>query len=139
MNWFRNLKKWQKGGLIGLVIGVILGPLALYLMVWGLCPHVVYTWVFYTHLLLVISVSFINGFYNSVFGFSPTFFELKDMMSSIAILVFYGGLGAIAGLIQQSAKPFIKWPLTGLLALLLLLFYLSSLLMILLLSGVQYP
>jgi len=40
-----------------------------------------------------------------------------------AIVVFYGGLGALTGKVQQMASPAWKWLLTALLALFLLFFY----------------
>jgi len=106
--WYQNLKKWQKGGLIGCAVGIlftilmIIDPSHESLGGWILDFHSIFFALLYL-----------------------TFYSPKIVMcaGSVAIVIFYGGLGAILGKIQQINNPFWKWPLTALLALFLLLFY----------------
>ena len=122
MRWFKNLKKWQKGGLIGLGIGVILG--------FFVCPLAV--WIPYVSSVVSIPILSIHFVFTNVVWLihpGPTSAGgYEHYIMPGAMVVLYGGLGAIAGKIQQSAKLLKKWLLTGFLALFLLLFYFSSLL-----------
>jgi len=119
--WYKNLKKWQKGGLIGLGIGVILGCL-----VSPLVARIPYIWavsemLLYPHFVFANIVWLIHPGPTSPGGY-------EHYIIPGAMVAFYGGVGAIAGKIQQLINPLRKWLLSGLLALFLLLFYFSSLL-----------
>ena len=111
--WFNNLKKWQKGGLIGCAVGLLFACLLMLSLILDL-EEIVWKWITYLHAsLYVISEAIIpfRPFRWVYYGFSG------------AIVVFYGGFGALMGRIQQVTSPFSRWLLTGLLALFLLLFH----------------
>lgn len=127
--WFKNLKKWQKGALIGCGVGLLIVCLIVYaLMVNGVREisldrpgGIVKLWILLLHWLLAWP------------SFLP-FMELQyyDYIGGWALLVailvvFYGGFGASVGRVQQMTNPVWKWRLTGLLALFLIVFYGSSL------------
>jgi len=129
--WFRNLKKWQKGGLIGCAVGLFLVCLTIVLFVTYIFPprielppgilHILYAlpgvWIV---LRLLVMLNFVIGV------------ALQSMGSHIGsaapvvgiIVVFYcvfgGAFGAIVGRVQQVPSPFWRWLLTALLALLAL-------------------
>jgi len=114
MRWFKNLKKWQKGALIGCGVGLFACLLMLALMEGpGSVTRIVGEWIVRLHVLLYVTFDL--------------FIRLPSMMSQYAflgaIVVFYGGLGALTGKVQQMASPAWKWLLTALLALFLLFFY----------------
>jgi hypothetical protein len=117
MNWFRNLKKWQKGGLIGCAAGLAIACLLLYACIVNDTPG-------------GISANEPGGTIKLLIllGHLWLAFISRGEWASLGVVlvIFYGGLGAIEGKIQQSAKPLKKWLLTGLLAFLLLLFYASG-------------
>jgi hypothetical protein len=120
--WYKNLKKWQKGGLIGFIVGIILACITI------LSPYQdsLGEWLTNFHAALAF------------LSLSCTFFWPGDETRSAAtvftvefgclIVILYGGLGAVWGRIQQMVNPIWKWLLTALLALLLLLFYLAYML-----------
>jgi hypothetical protein len=135
MNWFRKLKRWQKGGLIGLVIGIILAFLVHYLAIWtrDLFPYgseyriafsYVYmilggldAWMMFSHYILAELLWL---------GSAPApslSISQEHYIFASAIVILYGGFGAIMGRVQQIIRPAWKWALTGLLIFLLLLFY----------------
>lgn len=116
-NWFTNLRKWQKGGLIGCAVGIIFASFTIQGTGGGFAG-----WIFDFHAIFFIM------FHGIVIEYSSRFMSdyggyIYVYGGSLAIVIFYGGLGAIWGKIQQINNPFWKWPLTALLALFLLLFY----------------
>ncbi len=108
IRWKKNLKKWQKGGLIGCAVGILFAIL----MITNPGHESPGGWI----------VDFHSIFFALLY---ITFYSPKIVMwgGSVAIVVLYGGLGAILGKIQQGTNTFWKWSLTALLALFLLLFY----------------
>ena len=115
--WYQNLKKWQKGGLIGCAVGIIFASFTIQGTGGGFAG-----WIFDFHAIFFII------FHGIVIKYSSRFMSdyggyIYVYGGSLAIVIFYGGLGALWGRIQQGTKPFWKWSLTALLALFLLLFY----------------
>jgi len=111
--WFKNLKKWQKGGLIGLGVGVILAVIII------LSPHTLGEWVANFHVVFLLIIwTWGVGQHESSLAMA-----IVEYGGSAAIVIFYGGLGALFGRFQQMASPTWKWSLTALLALFLLFFY----------------
>ena len=118
IGWYKNLKKWQKGGLIGCAVGILLAAIVIIepgegtIGGWIINFHIIFFIIFHG-IVIEYSSRFMSdyGGYIYVYG------------GSLAIVIFYGGLGAIGGRIQQGTNPFWKWLLTALLALFLLLFY----------------
>jgi hypothetical protein len=136
--WFRNLKKWQKGGLIGCAVGLFLVCLAIVLFFTYRFPpsiilppsilHILYAlpgaW---TVLGLIVMLNFVLAI-ALLYG---SYIEYAALV--VGIIVFYcvfgGTFGAIVGRVQQVTSPFWRRLLTALLALLalfLLFAYLSS-------------
>jgi hypothetical protein len=115
MSWFKNLKKWQKGGLIGCAVGLLLAGIVL------LSPHQdsLGEWIYNFHGVF-FSLIWIWGLGQSESSLAAAIVEYGG---SAAIVVFYGLLGMLAGRVQQIDDPIRKWVLTGLLALFLLLVY----------------
>ena len=119
IKWFKNLKKWQKGGLIGCAVGllfaviIILSPTEDSLGEWIAGFHEVFFIIFH-----VMVYKYLGSGIMYDYGA-----DITEYGGSAAIVIFYVGLGAILGKIQQINNPFWKWPLTALLALFLLLFY----------------
>jgi len=113
--WFKNLKKWQKGGLIGCAVGLFFVCLAIasffiYTLINTDLPGIVLKGILALHFFLFIF--FFTRFYmGSWIGFA------------VAMVVLYGGFGAIVGRIQQVTSPFWRWLLTALLAVFLLVVY----------------
>jgi len=112
--WFKNLKKWQQGALIGCGVGLLfaclpwigvmldvrsLGIVAQWEMTLHILPFVIFLYFTYT---------------NPIMG---SFLYLGGM------IVCYGGFGAILGKTQQITNPLWRWLLTGLLTLILLSYY----------------
>jgi len=138
--WFRNLKKWQKGGLIGCAVGLFFVCLAIVLFSTYRFPpsiilppsilHILYAlpgaW---TVLGLIVMLNFVLAI-----ALLPTGFYIESAALVVGIIVvfycvFGGAFGAIVGRVQQVTSPFWRWLLTALLALLalfLLFAYLSS-------------
>ena len=106
--WFKNLKKWQKGGLIGCGVGILLAAIVI-IEPGGRSPG---GWIINFHAIFYMLL-FIT-FYSS---------EIVCGGGAGAIAIFYAGLGAIWGAIQQINNPYWKWPLITLLALFLAAFY----------------
>ena len=112
--WFINLKKWQKGGLIGCSVGVIFAILI------NINPghEVPGEWVVRSHLIL--GLPWFVFFYSET---EPLAVILMHGAMGLTVIIFYSVLGIISGKIQQAVNPFWKWPLTALLAIFLLVFY----------------
>jgi len=132
--WFRNLKKWQKGGLIGCAVGLFFVCLTIVLsfITYRFPPSILH--ILYAlpgARIVLVSIGMLNFvlciallYMGSYIGYAPLV---------VGIIVFYcvfgGAFGAIVGRVQQVASPFRRRLLTALLALLafLLLFaYLFS-------------
>ena len=108
--WFKNLKKWQKGGLIGCAVGLFLVCLAIASFFIGTptdLPGIVLKGILALHFFPYITC--INM--GSLIG------------CAVAMVVLYGGFGAIVGRVQQVTSPFWRWLLTALLAVFLLVVY----------------
>jgi hypothetical protein len=110
MRWFKSLKRWQKGGLIGGAAGLLIACLmmlslilAIYLNSWE-AGDVGWCIVYLHHSLYLICG-----------GIIPVL--------AVAVVAVYGGFGALMGVIQQMANPFRRWGLTALLALFLPFIY----------------
>ena len=97
IGWFKNLKKWQKGGLIGCAVGILLAVIAIIEPGGRSLGGQIISFHAVFYMLLFIT------FYSS---------EIVYAGGAGAIAIFYGGLGAILGAIQQINNPFWKWPLT---------------------------
>ena len=121
--WFKNLKKWQKGALIGCGVGLLIVCLIVYvLMVNGVREisldrpgGIVKLWILLLHWLLawpsfLLSMIFLQDY-------SWVFYICVWALLGAILVVFYGGFGAIMGRIQQLTNPVWKWLQTGLLAL----------------------
>jgi len=108
--WFRNLKKWQKGGLIGCAVGLFLVCLTIVLFFIGTptdLPGIVLRWILALHFFLFIRCIYMGSWIGC----------------AVAMIVLYGGFGAIVGRVQQVTSPFWRWLLTALLAVFLLVVY----------------
>jgi len=108
--WFRNLKKWQKGGLIGCAVGLFLVCLAIASFFIGTptdLPGIVLKGILSLHFFLFITCIYMGSWIGCV----------------VAMVVLYGGFGAIVGRVQQVTSPFRRWLLTALLAVFLLVVY----------------
>jgi len=110
MRWFKNLKKWQQGGLIGSAVGLLFTSIMALSIVLGI-------------LLDSWRVSNVGSWIIELHAFLFAIFYHMLPLFLVAIVVCYGGFGAIVGRVQQMANPVWKWLLTGLLALFLLFFY----------------
>lgn len=119
IRWFKNLKKWQKGGLIGCAVGIlfaviiILSPSKDSLGEWITAFHEIF------FLLLHVMVYEYLGS-GIMYDYGA---DIIEYGGSAAIVILYGGFGALWGRIQQGTSSFWKWLLTTLLTLFLLLFY----------------
>ncbi len=96
IEWFKNLKKWQKGGLFGFTLGVILSLLLFTedILIIGALGRIVL--LFHIGFLLVFRITNIY-FLSSSSVFLP--------MLIFALILFYTVLGTIWGLIQQINNP----------------------------------
>ena len=127
MSWFKNLKKWQKGGLIGCAVGLFFACLMMLPLTQGIdsWTWIVRDWVANFHaifLILSVGLSYFWGPSET----SPHAATVILYEWSAAIVVFYGVLGILTGGVQQMASPIWKWLLTALLALFLLGFYVMN-------------
>jgi hypothetical protein len=123
MNWFRNLKKWQKGGIIGLFIGALLWLCAFPLAYWILDKPFVSYIIIATHFIPAYYLSF--GFLHSSFPFN-TYYDYQFYLLLGPIMVFYGGVGAIVGLLQRTGDLLEKFLIAFILVLFLALFYFAN-------------
>jgi len=119
IGWFRNLKKWQKGGLIGCAVGVLFAcsmmlSLTLELYLDSREAGDLGWWIIKLH-------GFLYFISEAIIPFRP----FKWVIYGLAgiIVVVYGGYGAILGRFQQLASPRVRWLLTGLSVLFLLFIY----------------
>ena len=117
--WYRSLKKWQKGGLIGCAVGVLFAVIII------ISPHrdSLGEWITDFHeiffvLLHVMVYKYLGSGIMYDYGA-----DIIEYGGSAAIVILYGGFGALWGRIQQGTSTFWKWSLTALLAFFLLLFY----------------
>ena len=115
--WYKNLKKWQKGGLIGCALGLLLACLVMLTVIIlgldSLWRCIMWEWITKLHAFPFV-----------IFGLLMHFPAIMSYLAgSGAIVVCYGGFGAIVGRAQQVTNPRIRWLLTGLLALFLLFIY----------------
>ena len=94
--WYQNLKKWQKGGLFGFALGVILSLLLFTdgIVIIGALGRIVL--LFHIGFLLVFRI--IN-----IYFLSSSAFFLPLLI--FALILFYTVLGTIWGLIQQINNP----------------------------------
>jgi len=94
--WYRKLKKWHKGGLIGFALGVILSLLLFTenIPIIGALGRIVL--LFHIGFLLVFRI--IN-----IYFLSSSAFFLPLLI--FALILFYTILGTIWGLIQQINNP----------------------------------
>jgi hypothetical protein len=129
MNWFRNLKKWQRGGLIGCAVGLAIICLFTYACIindtpggacvsrpGGLIKLLIYfghSWLSF----LFSRIPLLHSYYDD---------PVMDVLFGAFLVVLYGGSGAIVGRVQQMLDPVRKWLITGLLALFLLILYVSG-------------
>jgi hypothetical protein len=128
MKWFKNLKKWQKGSLIGLVIGVILGFFVSPLVSWiPLAPLISYL-IRVTHFIPAYFLSF--GFLNPTF-FLNSYYDYQFYLFLGPIIIFYGGLGAVVGAIQRSGTILEKFLIAFIVILFLILFYFANFMVLL--------
>ena len=96
MRWFKNLKKWQKGGLIGCAVGILLAVIIILTLHQDSLGEWVQDslgeWVANFHSIFFIIIWAYLGEYSLtwsvVYG------------ASVAIVIFYGGLGALFGRFQ---------------------------------------
>ena len=132
--WFKGLKKWQKGGLIGCGVGLFFVSLILsiYTVGWFLdswkVKHVG-EWIagfnigafVISEIIMDIIDRIKDTHVNIGYVWNPT--VLFVCVGLVVMVVCYGGFGAVAGRVQQVTNPRIRWLLTGLLALFLLFIY----------------
>jgi hypothetical protein len=135
--WFRNLKKWQKGGLIGCAVGLFLVCLAIVLFFTytfpPFPPSILHILCALPGAMIVLQLIVMLNFVLAIaLLYGGWYIESAPLVVGIIVVfycVFGGAFGAIVGRVQQVTIPFWKWLLTALLALLalfLLFAYLSS-------------
>lgn len=94
--WYRNLKKWHQGGLIGFALGVILSLLLFTedIPIIGALGRI----VLFFHIGFLLVFRIIN-----IYFLSSSAFFLPLLI--FALILFYTLLGTIWGLIQQINNP----------------------------------
>ena len=117
IRWFKNLKKWQKGGVIGCGLGILFAcSMMLTVIILGLDSVwrcIMWEWITKLHAFPFV-----------VFGFLMHFPAIMSYLAGLgAIVVYYSGFGAIVGKVQQVTNPFWRRLLTGLLVIFLLFIY----------------
>jgi len=128
--WFKNLKKWQKGGLIGCAVGLFFVCLAIVLFfTWRFPPsiilppsilHILYALPGAMIVLeLIVMLNFVLCIALLYMG---SYIGSAALVAGIIVFycVFGGAFGAIVGRVQQVTSPFWRRLLTALLALLAL-------------------
>ena len=132
--WFRNLKKWQKGGLIGCAVGLFLVCLAIVLFfTYTFPPSILHILCALPGAMIVLQLIVMLNFVLAIaLLYGGWYIESAPLVVGIIVVfycVFGGAFGAIVGRVQQVTSPFWRRLLTALLALLalfLLFAYLSS-------------
>jgi hypothetical protein len=119
IKWFRNLKKWQKGALIGLIIGIIFGLIISPLRRWIPLGNDLYIILVVVHISLLF---FTEWFHTG--SIAPM--DWVNFIMSIAVTVFYCGMGAAIGGILQINTRLTRRISLALLIILLLLFYMVN-------------
>jgi hypothetical protein len=129
--WFKNLKKWQKGVLIGCAVGLFLVCLVIVLFSTYRFPPSIILPPSILHILNALpgamTVLKLIGMLNFVLCiallYGVWYIESAPLVVGIIVVfycVFGGAFGAIVGRVQQVTSPFWRWLLTALLALLAL-------------------
>jgi hypothetical protein len=113
--WFKNLKRWQKGGLIGCAVGIFFACVLISFpqdiaSLW----YEIWEWLLSLHILLVAVIM-------SLQYFVPL--QWVNCVFTVIIIVFYGGFGAVIGKTQQLGSLALRWLITGLLILFILFIY----------------
>ena len=123
--WFKNLKKWQKGGLIGCAVGLLFDSV---MMIAIFFPNIFFPSLLYSDspgAVIVLGIVSLHFFPFLIALYTSSY--ILHTVLVVGIIVFYGAFGAIVGRVQQMASPFWRWPLTALLVLFLLFIYLFNL------------
>ena len=94
--WYQNLNKWQKGGLFGFALGVVLSLLLFteHILIIGALGRI----VLFFHIGFLLVFRIIN-----IYFLSSSAFFLPLLI--FALILFYTVLGTIWGLIQQINNP----------------------------------
>ena len=112
--WFTNLRKWQKGYLIGCITGIVLAVLA----VLGLHQYQMGTtlsdWVLRLHSSPAV-------IFDTILPLRP--YIVADLATAGSIVVIYGVYGDIVGRFQQVTSTPIRWLLTAFAVIFLLFIY----------------
>ena len=114
MRWFTNLKKWQKGCLLGCATGIVFAALTVLGVQQYQMGSLPWDWVLRFH-------SSPASIFDTILPLRP--YILAYMTTAISIVVVYGVYGAIVGRFQQVASPPIRWLLSGFAVLFLLFIY----------------
>lgn len=140
IKWFKNLKGWQKGGLIGLVIGIVFAVLLILNQNHssGRSPIVL---VYYLHFIpFVISDTILTNidqikdtrlYITYIVNPTAAFLCIGLGITVIGYTVF----GAVVGRVQQVANNRKRWLITSFLALLLFALYLLNFLVTMWFAG----
>ena len=122
LKWFKNLKKWQKGALIGLIIGIILG-----LLVSPLGQRISFDSRFSLYLLVPhFCFWYIADWFHSGNTYYPQSYNLYNFIVPIVIMIFYCGVGAAWGGILQINNRLKGSYFLALLIVFVLLFYAAN-------------
>ena len=124
IGWFKSLKKWQKGGIIGCAVGVVIttllvfpGPVDLLTPIW---LYNLQQWLIELHAIPILFLMLTMTF-PPIESLVPEF--VLYIVQFLLFAVLYGGYGAIVGRVRQVDNPTKSWLLTGLLVVLLLFIY----------------
>jgi hypothetical protein len=123
--WFRNLKKWQKGGLIGCAVGLLFASVMIIAIFF---PNIFFPSLLYSDspgAMIVLGIVSLHLVPLLIALYTSSYILHIGLV--VVIIVFYGVFGAIVGRVQQVASPFRRWPLTALLVIFLLFIYLFNL------------
>ena len=112
--WYKKLRKWQKGGLIGCAIGLVFAGLTLLGLQQYHMGALPWDWVLRFH-------SLVSAIYIMILSIRP--YAIADLATAVSIVIIYGVFGIIIGRFQQISNQYIRWVFTGLSAILLLLIY----------------
>jgi len=124
--WFRNLKKWQKGGLIGCAVGLFFVCLTIVLsfITYRFPPSILHILYALPGARIVLQLIVMLNFVLAIaLLYGGWYIESAPLVVGIIVVfycVFGGAFGAIVGRVQQVTSPFWRWLLTALLALLAL-------------------